>query len=361
MKKHALLGLKNVVGYGSGIKHTHGESQSRDCLLVLVEKKVALKELSNDDVIPSKVEGEETDVMAVGVLSTTDVTVQSVEKARPAKGGNSIGHKDITAGTFGLLVKDNKTGNPVILSNNHVLAKANAAVIGDAIYQPGPLDGGTSTDTIASLLRFVKIKFNGEPEPPVNPPAPPSPPNPPVDPPKPPAPPVKPPTGDSTCKIANAVVSVLNFVARTVGSQTVIQAKTTRSMTQAVGNTVDGAIAIPLDSNFVTTGTKDISVVSKTAPAIMGERVFKNGRTTDSTSGSVVTLNATINVNYSNNNVATFTNQVVTQPMSKGGDSGSTMYNSDGELIGLLFAGSAQATIFNNISDVFTQLDISLL
>ncbi len=343
MKKHALLDLKNVVGYGNGIKHVHGESQSRPCVLVLVEKKVALEELSNDDVIPSKVEGVETDVMAVGKLTTIDVISQSTEKARPAKGGHSIGHKDITAGTLGLVVKDNRTGNPVILSNNHVLAKSNTATIGDAIYQPGPADGGTSVDVIAGLLRFVRIHFNGESTPPGNPP---------VDPPK----------DDSKCKIAGAFVKVLNYAARMVGSQTLIQAKTLRVSPQAgAGNMVDAAIAAPLETGLVTTGTKDIASVTSTAVAVMGETVFKNGRTTDSTSGKVVTLNATVNVNYGSNNVATFTNQVVTQPMSKGGDSGSTMYNSNDQLVGLLFAGSTQATIFNNISDVFNQLDISIL
>jgi hypothetical protein len=46
------------------------------------------------------------------------------------------------------------------LSNNHVLANSNAASIGDAILQPGPVDGGANpADRIATLSRFVPINF----------------------------------------------------------------------------------------------------------------------------------------------------------------------------------------------------------
>jgi hypothetical protein len=79
-------------------------------------------------------------------------------KFRPAPGGVSIGHKSITAGTLGCIVKDKHTGRRVILSNNHVLANSNQASIGDEILQPGPYDGGSLEDTIARLTRFVEIK-----------------------------------------------------------------------------------------------------------------------------------------------------------------------------------------------------------
>lgn len=48
-----------------------------------------------------------------------------------------------------------------ILSNNHILAKSNDAKLGDPIYQPGPYDGGGPDDTIAQLVAFVPIKFDG--------------------------------------------------------------------------------------------------------------------------------------------------------------------------------------------------------
>jgi len=82
---------------------------------------------------------------------------------RPAPGGVSIGHVNITAGTLGSRVIDLTTGKRLILSNNHVLANANLGKAGDPILQPGPYDGGSDpTDRIALLERFIEIK--GPPE-----------------------------------------------------------------------------------------------------------------------------------------------------------------------------------------------------
>jgi hypothetical protein len=48
-------------------------------------------------------------------------------------------------------------GHEYILSNNHVLANSNSANPGDPIYQPGPLDGGSSSSTIATLSSWVQL------------------------------------------------------------------------------------------------------------------------------------------------------------------------------------------------------------
>lgn len=80
------------------------------------------------------------------VLSRTD-------KIRPAPGGCSVGHRDITAGTLGVLTNDGK-----ILSNNHVLANANQGLIEDPILQPGPYDGYDPANRIAGLERFIEVK-----------------------------------------------------------------------------------------------------------------------------------------------------------------------------------------------------------
>ena len=60
-----------------------------------------------------------------------------------------------------------RNGLKFILSNNHVLANANQAKLGEAILQPGRLDGGTlGNDRLATLVEFVPLAFEGEPEPP---------------------------------------------------------------------------------------------------------------------------------------------------------------------------------------------------
>src|SRR3989338_8617161 len=152
-----LLKRANVVGVGIGEKITDGKRTGRPCLKVYVEKKVAEEKLSKQDLVPPLVSEVETDVVEVGKLRPL---ASNRQRSRPAIGGASIGHYNITAGTLGCLVKDKKTGLQLILSNNHVLANSNGAKKGDAILQPGVADGGKlKKDKIAELERFVKIGF----------------------------------------------------------------------------------------------------------------------------------------------------------------------------------------------------------
>lgn len=82
------------------------------------------------------------------------------KKNRPLRIGGSIGHFEITAGTLGCFVKQRTDGEELILSNNHVLANENKAVIGDAIIQPGDIDGGTvSTNKVGELKKFTRLKI----------------------------------------------------------------------------------------------------------------------------------------------------------------------------------------------------------
>lgn len=77
----------------------------------------------------------------------------------PLLPGVSLGHPDVTAGTLGCFATDDDSGALGVLSNNHVLANVNAASIGDAIRQPGTLDGGAAADRIGQLERFVPLGF----------------------------------------------------------------------------------------------------------------------------------------------------------------------------------------------------------
>ena len=77
----------------------------------------------------------------------------------PIPCGVSVGHCRITTGTLGCLV-DTPNGR-CILSNNHVLAKANAAKTGDDIVQPGPRDRTATIQPhrIAGLTDYEPIRF----------------------------------------------------------------------------------------------------------------------------------------------------------------------------------------------------------
>ena len=158
----SLLKKKNVVGTGIGFLRD-GEVG----LLINVERKTDAEYLKGYDVVPKWVEDVKTDIVVTGKLVAprpiTSISKSSIDRkkpVRPAPGGVSIGHYNITAGTLGFLVDvDNER---YIISNNHVLANENDAEIGDEIYQPGPYDGGTSEDTIAYLTDFIPIKFDEE-------------------------------------------------------------------------------------------------------------------------------------------------------------------------------------------------------
>lgn len=152
-----LLKKSNVVGVGIGEKIKDGKRTGRTCLKVYVEKKIAKEKLSTQDLVPPLISEVETDVVEVGKIRPL---ASNRQRSRPARGGASIGHYKITAGTLGCLVKDEKTGKTLILSNNHVLANSNAAKKGDTIIQPGAADGGkVKKDKIAELERWVKVGF----------------------------------------------------------------------------------------------------------------------------------------------------------------------------------------------------------
>jgi hypothetical protein len=112
------------------------------------------------------------------------------------------------------------------------------------------------------------------------------------------------------------------------------------------------------------------SSVVKT-PAV-GLAVAKSGRTTGFTTGTISSINTSVNVQYQKNCgqgkkfVVSYTNQVVinSTTFSAGGDSGSLIVSNDNQScrhpVALLFAGSSSSTIGNPIGDVLTKLSTAL-
>lgn len=314
-----LLDRTNVVAAGIGYKTTGGQRTSSLSIVCSVTKKVAASQLSSRDLVPSSLEGTPTDVIETGVIRALQ---SPTEKHRPAPGGVSIGHRDITAGTLGCLVK--KDGRPVILSNNHVLANSNAAEIGDPILQPGPYDGGSfPNDHIADLEQFIPINIGGLP---------------------------------SECPIAAGTASFLNSIARLFGSSVQLQAVEQ----QPAENLVDAAIASPLNPADVKDEILNIGVPQGVAEAELGMAIKKSGRTTGFTTGEIQQVDVTVNVQYGEGRIATFTDQLMAGAMSQGGDSGSAVLDDHNNLVGLLFAGSDTSTILNRIQNVFSLLSVSL-
>ena len=88
--------------------------------------------------------------------------------------------------------------------------------------------------------------------------------------------------------------------------------------------------------------------------------IKKTGRTTNFTTGRITVVNATVDVNYGSGKVGRFKDQIVTTAMSAGGDSGSLVLTLDDVAIGLLFAGSTQSTILNQIEHVRSLLRVEV-
>ncbi len=317
--RRPLLERLNVVATGIGYKVSGGIKTDQLCIVCSVKEKLPAARLSAQEMVPATVDGTPTDVVQSGVIRALQAPT---DRFRPAPGGVSVGHVGITAGTLGCWVK--KNGQPVMLSNNHVLANSNAAEIGDAILQPGPFDGGNfPQDHIANLTQFVPITFQGEP---------------------------------SECQFANAVISVFNLGCRVISSNTRYEVV----KIQAEDNLVDAAIAAPLNVADVKDDILNIGSVEGTVTGELGLAIKKSGRTTGFTTGEIQQVDVTANVQYGAGQVAVFTDQLLAGAMSQGGDSGSAVLDDNNRLTGLLFAGSDTTTIINRIENVFNALGVSL-
>ncbi len=312
--------LANVVGMGVGVKWRGGAPTGDPALVVLVTQKLDKSALSKTDLIPSELSGMQTDVLAIGFpfaypfargVFPAPVTQELAMRVRPAKGGYSISHPEVSAGTLGTCVYDILPEGTVtppqpgvgipnryyLLSNNHVIANSNAASIGDPILQPGTADGGTDpADRIANLSRFIPIRLS---------------------------PPVP---------------------------------------LEEHNNLVDAAIAEgPFDllnreiywSGYVRGWRRKEDVT-------VGTVVQKTGRTTRYTTGRITVIDASVDVNYGGGTVARFVDQIITTNMSAGGDSGSLVTTLDNVAVGLLFAGSEVAMIANQIENVRALLRVEV-
>jgi len=230
-----------------------------------------------------------------------------VNSLRPAPGGISVGHRLITAGTLGCLVRGRsapRINRLMILSNNHVLANTNGGPLGESILQPGPYDGGRNpADKVAVLERFVPINF-------------------------------------------------------AAGSANIVDCATAWAWPERVRRElmyISGGII-----RYFRVGATPVA-------AALGMPVGKSGRTTQLTSGRITAVGVTINVNYGGGRVARFTNQIAVRSpsgnFSAGGDSGSLIWTWDARRapVALLFAGGGGTTFANPIAGVLARLDVQLV
>ena len=347
LSQEDLLRRRGVVGVAIGFRNYREQVTDQLAMAVLVEQKKPIEALSAEDLVPPDVNGARTDVIEIGRL---EAHLNPRERFRPnIPAGVSIGHYAVTAGTLGAIVFDKATGEPLILSNNHVLANSNRGAIGDAILQPGTTDHGIRPDdVVAKLHRFEMLRFFNSSGPlPETPPAKP--------------PPLFPAGG---CDIAGVFATVGNALSALSGSSRRLTAVTlpqAQSSRLIVPNALDGALARPVNPMMFQQSIAEIGRPNGIVKASLGMPVRKHGRTTGYTEGSVTLMNATVDVSYGDNLNARFSGQTITTPMSQGGDSGALIMAGDSlKAVGLLFAGSRRATIFTPIQTVLDRLGARL-
>jgi hypothetical protein len=212
-------------------------------------------------------------------------------------------------GTLGSLVT--RGGTQYILSNNHVLARSDAATIGDAITQPGLIDANcdkTATTTVANLTQFVNLE-----------------------------------TEAKTASTSNIDAAIAQVVSGKVDSSGNIL---------YLGATADSnGIPVPGAPH----GGSGVA-------ATVNMQVAKSGRTTGLTCSTVMAVNTTTSIQYTKNCDGTGTpftvaykNQVdVTGgEFSAQGDSGSLIVaQSTADPVALLYGGSDVDTVANPVAPV---------
>jgi hypothetical protein len=316
-----IMGKENVVATGIGFKLAGDTLTNEISIIVSVVKKLPLAQLTEASLVPKSFDGMRTDVIETGPI----VALQDPkQKLRPARPGCSLGHNLITAGTFGCLVK--RGAQVYILSNNHVLANSNAAQVGDAIWQPGKYDGGTSADQIGTLEQFIPIGFPGDPTPTPTP-------------------------QPGGCSPLAAVMKYFQ-------PQPAPMAKP--QLNEPGNNTVDCALAKPLSPDLVSPDILNIGVPIGVGAVTLGTPLQKMGRTTGYTTGQISQLDVTVTVDYGGK-LGTFRNQLMAGAMSQGGDSGSAVLDMNKRVVGLLYAGSDTTTILNPIQAVLDALQVQLV
>ena len=314
-----------------------GRETDRKSIRVYVFKKLPREHVPRAFLIPEEINGLETDVVEIGNVEAHAVQVDPPINGvyRPLVAGVSIGNIKITAGTLGGFYE--RDGETFLISNAHVFTPdATAKEASDKrITQPGPYDirqenlGDPEKYVVAELVEYTHIE----------------------------------PMAPSDCGLSKTIVYTLNFLSWLFGRKTRFYTYVKHR------NTADAAIALPTveyreefvypsvdmgdvvalgllfaGSDYATVFSKarhiddrfggEFTGVYETSYEVWdGMRVCKIGRTTGYTCGKVIDDSVDIKVWYGNA-LALFHDVAMTEPMSKGGDSGSLVFTSIDEITG---------------------------
>lgn len=323
-----LESLPHVVGTAVGKKRVNGRKTDETCVVVFVDEKLAEAQLSNEEIVPETVDcdGETltTDVQQVGDVTALTVEPaqepERTERMRPAPGGISIGHPEITAGTMGSVVVETEDGEAVVLTNAHVAAPEGASE-GDPILQPGPEDGGERERSERDPRRATERSDGGD----------------------------RPEGPQSSSEISSDGGSEGDEIGELREWSEISTTEPNRSDSALVSVDPDD-----IDAEILGIGP----LVDFSEPDIDADEEYtKSGRTTGVTTGELRGRDTRIEVGGFGPEPVIFEGVDTFTSMGDPGDSGSLIGIGDGELTAtnLLFAGSDDATIAIPTSSLFEE------
>jgi hypothetical protein len=164
-KEMDFLSIPGVTGVDIGPKIVDGKETDELAVRVYVQEKKDLEAVPTNERIPRSTSGIKTDVIERTFelhqlrARVADVEVQvDTGTYDPLKGGISIGPCRaiggyVYTGTLGAIVTDNETGDPLMLSNFHVMCVDDGWSAGDTMTQPSRVDGGSCPSGIVGELR----------------------------------------------------------------------------------------------------------------------------------------------------------------------------------------------------------------
>ncbi len=287
-----------VQALGIGEKISDGVNTGALALRIYVEQKRPLSQIENP--APKRIEG-----LTVEPVTTDVLEIGRIERemftgtSNPLMSGCGVGNVvDNNGGTLGAVVRRRSDGQLALLSNAHVLARDGLGNVGEAILQPAPIDGGhPDDDLVARLSDTVPFEF-----------------------------------GDGGFpNLVDAAIADLD------------PTRASRSTIRLLGHAPTGI-------------TKNIR---------RGMHVHKVGRTSDLTYGVIQDVHFLLHFQLRKSPQryarAGFGNQVMCTRFTERGDSGSLVLSSSGRAVGLHFAGSPSASIFNRIGNVLDALSVDLI
>lgn len=306
--EHAdLMSKENVVGVAVGHKVKDDIETDEPCVTVFVSRRVKESDLASKDLVEREIRGYKTDVVEIGEIFAGGTETEELyeepevmtlkQRIRPVMGGFSVGYPRVTAGTIATCVY--KGPVPGIPSKYYILS--NNHVLANC-------NNARVGDPILQPGRYDGGTY----------------------------------PRDMVARLSQWVN--INWIS---GSHT-------------PHNLVDAAIAEGELHNL----NREIYwigyVKGENYKPKINQVVQKTGRTTNYTTGKILALHATVDVNYPYGKKARFVDQIITSRMGAGGDSGSLICGLAEGAIGLLFAGSNIITIANRIQHVQRLLNIEL-